>query len=59
MTLPTKSLGVAVVEDTDLQAEIREAIAAIESGDFITPTREQLDRWATTGEPPWPDESSD
>jgi hypothetical protein len=46
MTLRTKNLGVAVVEDTGLQAEIRQAIAAIESGD-------------STGEPPWRDESSD
>ena len=58
MTLPTANLADATVEDTELQAEIRQAIAEIESGDFITPTQEQLDRWATTGESPWPDESS-
>ena len=52
MTPPTE-------EDTELQAEIRQAIAEIESGDDITPTREQLERAALYGESPWPDESND
>ncbi len=59
MTLPTTNLGVAVVEDTELQAEIRQAIAELDSGDCIIVTAEQLERWSETGESPWPDESND
>ncbi len=58
MTLPTTNLGVAVVEDTELQAEIRQAIAELDSGDCIIVTIEELERWAETGESPWPDEST-
>jgi hypothetical protein len=59
MTLPTKNLGEATVEETELQAEIRQAIAELDSGDCITVTVEELERWAATGEPPWPHESTD
>ena len=59
MTLPTTNLGDATVEDTELQAEIRQAIAELDSGDCIIVTAEQLERWSETGESPWPDESSD
>jgi hypothetical protein len=59
MTLPTTNLGDATVEDTELQAEIRQGIAEIDSGDCLIATAEQLERWATTGESPWPDESTD
>ena len=59
MTLPNTNLGVADVEDTELQAEIRQAIAELDSGDCIIVTAEQLERWSETGESPWPDESSD
>lgn len=57
MTLPTTNPGVADVEDTELQAEIRQGIEAIESGDCIILSPEQLERAAVYGESPWPDES--
>ncbi|CAN5217054.1 hypothetical protein BH09MYX1_BH09MYX1_09440 [soil metagenome] len=59
MTLPTTDLKFASVEDTELQAEIRQAIAELDSGDCITLTPEQLERCAVYGESPWPDESLD
>ena len=59
MTLPNTNLGVADVEDTELQAEIRQAIAELDSGDCLTLSPEQLERAAVYGESPWPDESSD
>ena len=46
-------------EPTDLESVIRRGIQEIESGECITVTVEQLERWATTGESPWPDESTD
>ena len=46
-------------ESTDLESVIRRGIQVIESGECITVTVEQLERWATTGESPWPDESTD
>ena len=52
MTPPTE-------EDTELQAEIRQAIAELDSGDCIILSPEQLERAAVYGESPWPDESTD
>ena len=56
MTLPTKNLSDATVEETELQAEIRQAIAELDSGDCITLSPEQLERCAVYGESPWPDD---
>lgn len=59
MTLPIVTPGAANVENTELQAEIRQAIAELDSGDCMTMTIEELERWAATGEPPWPHESTE
>jgi hypothetical protein len=43
---------------SQLEAEIVEAMAAIDRGDCIELTVEQLERGAATGEWPWPDDES-
>lgn len=42
---------------SDLEAELRAALADFERGDYIELTPEQLERCIATGESPWPDES--
>jgi hypothetical protein len=42
----------------DLEAELRQAIVDLESGNYIELTPEQIDAWAETGEVPWPDDES-
>jgi len=42
----------------ELQAELVQAMAEIDRGEYITLTFEQLDRAAATGEWPWPDDES-
>ncbi|HEY8078617.1 MAG TPA: hypothetical protein VIF62_31015 [Labilithrix sp.] len=47
----------------DLASEVREAIADIDSGNYLALTPEQLEQWAATGElralDEWLDESHD
>jgi len=42
----------------DLETELRQAVAEIESGNYIELTESQLER-CVDGEWPWPDESLD
>jgi hypothetical protein len=42
--------------DPDVEQELREAVAEIESGDFVEVTAEQLERCIVDGEWPWPSE---
>lgn len=48
--------GVDVRVSPELEAEIVEAMAEIDRGEFIELTFEQLDHAAVTGELPWPDD---
>ena len=48
----------AVVDESDLLAEILAAEADFERGDYIELTVEQLEHCAATGESPWPDDES-
>jgi hypothetical protein len=45
----------AVRVSAELEAEILEAMAQEERGEYIELTPEQLDRWVQTGEFPWSD----
>jgi hypothetical protein len=38
----------------ELEAELRQAMAEIDRGEYVALTFEQLDRAAATGEWPWP-----
>ena len=43
---------------SELEAELLEAMAQIDRGDYVELTFEQLDHAAATGEWPWPDDES-
>ena len=43
---------------SELEAELLEAMAQIDRGDYVGLTFEQLDHAAATGEWPWPDDES-
>ncbi len=58
MTSPSHLTSDAAFDATDLESEIREALAELDRGDCITVSPEQLERCVADGEPPWPDESS-
>jgi hypothetical protein len=42
----------------EVEAEIIEAMAEFDRGEYIELTREQLEHAATTGEWPWPEDES-
>lgn len=42
----------------ELEAELLEAMAEIDRGEYVELTLEQLDHAAATGEWPWPDDES-
>jgi hypothetical protein len=43
---------------SELEAELLEAMAQIDRGEYLELTFEQLDHAAATGEWPWPDDES-
>ncbi len=50
---PTRRANVSA----ELERELRNAVDEIERGDCILLSAEDVDRWAETGVPPWPDVS--
>jgi len=59
MQSPTPKARTAPSDPPDLDGELRQAVADIERGDYVELTPAQLEKWASTGELPWTDESHD
>ena len=57
MTSPVATLRNASAESLDLEAELEQAVADIDRGDYVELSPEQLERCEVGGEWPWPDES--
>ncbi len=48
--------GVARPVLNELEQELQLAVEEIARGDYITVSNEEVEQWAETGVPPWPDD---